>query len=117
MRLANPPQRLEQKRCESRHPMYVGLLVAILAQAVLFGSVGLLVYGVVVWAQTDSPGSPPSWNTVRIAATASGSPSNFTRRSAALRSAALDPIRAVIRSAAVAVSVTAGGPFGAVRSS
>jgi len=31
-----------------RNPMYVGLLVAILGQALLFGSVGLLVYAAVV---------------------------------------------------------------------
>lgn len=32
-----------------RNPMYVGLLVAILGQALLFGSVGVLVYAAVVW--------------------------------------------------------------------
>jgi protein-S-isoprenylcysteine O-methyltransferase Ste14 len=37
-----------------RNPMYVGLLVAILGQALLFGSVGLLVYAAVVWAATAS---------------------------------------------------------------
>lgn len=32
-----------------RNPMYVGLVLAILGQALLFGSVGLLVYAAVVW--------------------------------------------------------------------
>lgn len=33
-----------------RNPMYVGVLLIILGQAVLFGSVGLAVYGVLFWA-------------------------------------------------------------------
>jgi protein-S-isoprenylcysteine O-methyltransferase Ste14 len=37
-----------------RNPMYVGLLVAILGQALLFGSLGLLVYAAVVWIITAS---------------------------------------------------------------
>jgi protein-S-isoprenylcysteine O-methyltransferase Ste14 len=37
-----------------RNPMYVGLLVAILGQALLFGSVGVLVYAAVVWVVTAS---------------------------------------------------------------
>ncbi len=37
-----------------RNPMYVGLLVAILGQALLFGSFGLLVYAAVVWIATSS---------------------------------------------------------------
>jgi protein-S-isoprenylcysteine O-methyltransferase Ste14 len=37
-----------------RNPMYVGLLVAILGQALLFGSVGMLAYAAVVWAATAS---------------------------------------------------------------
>lgn len=37
-----------------RNPMYVGLLVAILGQAWLFGSVGLLVYAAAVWVMTAS---------------------------------------------------------------
>lgn len=37
-----------------RSPMYVGLLVAILGQALLFGSAGLLVYAAVVWVVTAS---------------------------------------------------------------
>lgn len=32
-----------------RNPMYVGVVAAILGQAMLFGDVGLLVYGTVVW--------------------------------------------------------------------
>ncbi|MGE5694929.1 MAG: methyltransferase family protein [Candidatus Sericytochromatia bacterium] len=35
-----------------RNPMYVGLLVAILGQALLFGSVGLVIYAAVVWVAT-----------------------------------------------------------------
>lgn len=37
-----------------RNPMYVGLLIAILGQAVLFSSVGLVVYAAIVWAITAS---------------------------------------------------------------
>ena len=37
-----------------RNPMYVGLLVAILGQALLFGSVGLIIYAAVVWIATAS---------------------------------------------------------------
>ena len=37
-----------------RNPMYVGLIVAILGQAVLFSSVGLVVYAAAVWAITAS---------------------------------------------------------------
>ena len=37
-----------------RNPMYVGLLVAILGQALLFGSLGLVVYAAVVWIVTAS---------------------------------------------------------------
>jgi protein-S-isoprenylcysteine O-methyltransferase Ste14 len=33
-----------------RNPMYVGLLLAVLGQALLFGSVWLVVYAVLVWA-------------------------------------------------------------------
>lgn len=35
-----------------RNPMYVGLLVVILGQALLFASLGLVVYAVVAWATT-----------------------------------------------------------------
>lgn len=35
-----------------RNPMYVGVLMIILGQAVLFGSVGLAAYGVLFWAAT-----------------------------------------------------------------
>jgi protein-S-isoprenylcysteine O-methyltransferase Ste14 len=37
-----------------RNPMYVGLLVAILGQALLFSSVGLVIYAAIVWAVTAS---------------------------------------------------------------
>src|SRR5262245_35458686 len=37
-----------------RNPMYVGLLIAILGQALLFRSLGLLVYAAVVWITTAS---------------------------------------------------------------
>lgn len=37
-----------------RNPMYVGLLVAILGQALLFDSVGLVIYAAVVWLATAS---------------------------------------------------------------
>ncbi|MBB4932611.1 protein-S-isoprenylcysteine O-methyltransferase Ste14 [Lipingzhangella halophila] len=32
-----------------RNPMYVGVIAAILGQALLFGSLGVAVYGIVVW--------------------------------------------------------------------
>jgi protein-S-isoprenylcysteine O-methyltransferase Ste14 len=35
-----------------RNPMYLGLLIAIVGQALLFGSLGLLVYAAVFWAVT-----------------------------------------------------------------
>ena len=35
-----------------RNPMYVGLLVVILGQALLFASLGLVVYAAVAWATT-----------------------------------------------------------------
>jgi protein-S-isoprenylcysteine O-methyltransferase Ste14 len=35
-----------------RNPMYLGLITAILGQAMIFGSVGLLLYAVIVWAMT-----------------------------------------------------------------
>ena len=37
-----------------RNPMYVGLVLAILGQALLFGSVGLVVYAAIVWGATAS---------------------------------------------------------------
>jgi protein-S-isoprenylcysteine O-methyltransferase Ste14 len=37
-----------------RNPMYVGLIVAILGQALLFSSVGLVVYAAIVWTITAS---------------------------------------------------------------
>jgi len=37
-----------------RNPMYVGLLTAILGQALLFGSLGLVLYAVIVWIITAS---------------------------------------------------------------
>ena len=37
-----------------RNPMYVGLIVAILGQALLFGSMGLVVYAAVAWIITAS---------------------------------------------------------------
>jgi protein-S-isoprenylcysteine O-methyltransferase Ste14 len=37
-----------------RNPMYVGLIVAILGQALLFGSVSLVVYAAIAWAITAS---------------------------------------------------------------
>jgi protein-S-isoprenylcysteine O-methyltransferase Ste14 len=46
-----PPQRLVVSGFNRyvRNPMYVGLLVAILGQALLFGSLGVLVYAVFAW--------------------------------------------------------------------
>jgi protein-S-isoprenylcysteine O-methyltransferase Ste14 len=35
-----------------RNPMYLGLLIAIVGQALLFGSLGLLLYAAVLWAVT-----------------------------------------------------------------
>jgi protein-S-isoprenylcysteine O-methyltransferase Ste14 len=35
-----------------RNPMYVGLLVVVLGQALLFGQLGLVVYAAVMWAVT-----------------------------------------------------------------
>ena len=35
-----------------RNPMYVGLLLVIAGQALLFGSPGLLLYGALVWLTT-----------------------------------------------------------------
>jgi protein-S-isoprenylcysteine O-methyltransferase Ste14 len=37
-----------------RNPMYVGLLLAIVGQALLFGSVGLVAYAALVWILTAS---------------------------------------------------------------
>lgn len=37
-----------------RNPMYVGLLVVIVGQALLFGSLGALIYAAVMWAVTAS---------------------------------------------------------------
>jgi protein-S-isoprenylcysteine O-methyltransferase Ste14 len=37
-----------------RNPMYVGLLTAILGQALLFGSPALVIYAAVVWVATAS---------------------------------------------------------------
>ncbi|HZA12766.1 isoprenylcysteine carboxylmethyltransferase family protein [Mycobacterium sp.] len=37
-----------------RNPMYVGLILIILGQALLFGSLGLVVYAAVVWIVTAS---------------------------------------------------------------
>jgi protein-S-isoprenylcysteine O-methyltransferase Ste14 len=33
-----------------RNPMYFGLLLVIIGQALLFGSLGLLIYAVLIWA-------------------------------------------------------------------
>jgi protein-S-isoprenylcysteine O-methyltransferase Ste14 len=46
-----PPQRLVVSGFNRyvRNPMYVGLLAAILGQALLFGSLGVLVYAVFAW--------------------------------------------------------------------
>jgi protein-S-isoprenylcysteine O-methyltransferase Ste14 len=37
-----------------RNPMYVGLLIAILGQALLFGNLALVLYAAVVWVATAS---------------------------------------------------------------
>jgi protein-S-isoprenylcysteine O-methyltransferase Ste14 len=46
-----PPQRLVVSGFNRyvRNPMYFGLLLAILGQALLFGSLGLLIYAVAAW--------------------------------------------------------------------
>jgi protein-S-isoprenylcysteine O-methyltransferase Ste14 len=46
-----PPQRLVVSGFNRyvRNPMYVGLLIAILGQALLFGSLGVLVYAIFAW--------------------------------------------------------------------
>ena len=51
-----PPQRLVVTGFNRfvRNPMYVGLIVVVLGQALLFGSLGLVVYAVVIWAVTAS---------------------------------------------------------------
>jgi protein-S-isoprenylcysteine O-methyltransferase Ste14 len=51
-----PPERLVVNGFNRyvRNPMYVGLLIAILGQALLFGSPGLMLYAVVVWIITAS---------------------------------------------------------------
>jgi protein-S-isoprenylcysteine O-methyltransferase Ste14 len=51
-----PPERLVVNGFNRyvRNPMYVGLLIAILGQALLFGSLGLVLYAVVVWIITAS---------------------------------------------------------------
>ena len=53
---AAPPERLVVTGFNRyvRNPMYVGLLIAILGQAVLFSSPALVVYAAVVWAATAS---------------------------------------------------------------
>jgi protein-S-isoprenylcysteine O-methyltransferase Ste14 len=47
-----PPQRLVVSGFNRyiRNPMYFGLLLVIIGEALLFGSLGLLVYAVLVWA-------------------------------------------------------------------
>ena len=51
-----PPERLVVNGFNRyvRNPMYVGLLTAILGQALLFGSLGLVLYAVIVWIITAS---------------------------------------------------------------
>lgn len=51
-----PPQRLVVNGFNSyvRNPMYVGLLIAILGQALLFDSLGLVLYAAAVWIITAS---------------------------------------------------------------
>ena len=51
-----PPERLVVNGFNRyvRNPMYVGLLTAILGQALLFGSLGLMLYAVIVWIITAS---------------------------------------------------------------
>ena len=47
-----PPQRLVVSGFNRyiRNPMYFGLLLVVIGEALLFGSLGLLVYAVLVWA-------------------------------------------------------------------
>jgi len=51
-----PPERLVVNGFNRhvRNPMYVGLLIAIPGQALLFGSLGLVQYAVAVWINTAS---------------------------------------------------------------
>jgi protein-S-isoprenylcysteine O-methyltransferase Ste14 len=51
-----PPERLVVNGFNRyvRNPMYVGLLIAILGQALLFGSLGLVLYAAAVWIITAS---------------------------------------------------------------
>jgi protein-S-isoprenylcysteine O-methyltransferase Ste14 len=51
-----PPERLVVNGFNRyvRNPMYVGLLIAVLGQALLFGSLRLVLYAVVVWIITAS---------------------------------------------------------------
>jgi protein-S-isoprenylcysteine O-methyltransferase Ste14 len=51
-----PPERLVVNGFNRyvRNPMYVGLLIAILGQALLFGSRGLVLYAAVMWIITAS---------------------------------------------------------------
>jgi len=51
-----PPERLVVNGFNRyvRNPMYVGLLIAILGQALLFGSLGLVLYAAGVWIITAS---------------------------------------------------------------
>jgi len=51
-----PPERLVVNGFNRylRNPMYVGLVIAILGQALLFGSRGLVLYAAVVWIITAS---------------------------------------------------------------
>jgi protein-S-isoprenylcysteine O-methyltransferase Ste14 len=46
-----PPERLVVNGFNRyvRNPMYVGLLIAILGQALLFGSLGLVLFAAAVW--------------------------------------------------------------------
>jgi len=55
MPLAPPPQLVVTGfNRYVRNPMYVGLLLALTGQALLFGSLGLLLYAAVVWIITAS---------------------------------------------------------------
>lgn len=51
-----PPQHLVVTGANRyvRNPMYVGLLLAVIGQALLFGSIGLLLYAAVMWIATAS---------------------------------------------------------------
>jgi protein-S-isoprenylcysteine O-methyltransferase Ste14 len=53
---AAPPERLVVTGFNRyvRNPMYVGLLIAILGQALLFGSLAVVLYAVTVWVVTAS---------------------------------------------------------------